>query len=130
MSYSRVTLEDRIKIKLLLQQGKTNTEIAEVIGKNKSTIGRELKRNSGRRGYRVKQAQAFAQAREELKHVPYVLSDELKGDIQKRLAKKWSPEQISNRLRLENKPSASAETIYKFIYTDKEGTSSESHVLK
>jgi transposase, IS30 family len=91
-----------------------------VIGKNKSTIGRELKRNSGGRGYRVKQAQAFAEAREELKHVPYVLSDELKGEIKKRLAKKWSPEQISNRLRLENKPSASAETIYKFIYTDKE----------
>ena len=121
MSYSRVTLEDRIKIKLLLHQGKTNTEIAEVIGKNKSTIGRELKRNCGGRGYRVKQAQAFAEEREELKHLPYVLSDELKGEIKKRLATKWSPEQISNRLRMENKPSASAETIYKFIYTDKEG---------
>jgi IS30 family transposase len=121
MSYSRVTLEDRIKIKLLLQQGKSNTEIAEVIGKDKSTIGRELRRNSGGRGYRVRQAQAFAEAREELKHVPYVLTDELKREITKRLEKKWSPEQISNRLKFENKPSASAETIYKFIYADKEG---------
>lgn len=120
MSYSRVTWEDRIKIKLLLQQGKTNTEIADEIGKNKSTIGRELKRNSGGRGYRPKQAQGFAEAREELKHQPYALTDELKIEIKKRLEKKWSPEQISNRLRLENRASVSSETIYKFIYADKE----------
>jgi transposase, IS30 family len=60
MSYSRVTWEDRIKIKLLLQQGKTNIEIADLIGKDKSTIGREIKRNSGRRGYRQRQAQGIA----------------------------------------------------------------------
>jgi IS30 family transposase len=122
MSYSRVTWEDRIKIKLLLQQGKTNTEIADLIGKDKSTIGREIKRNSGRRGYRPKQAQGLAEAREELKHVPYVLTDDLKKEITNRLEKKWSPEQISNRLKLENKPSASVETIYKFIYADKENS--------
>jgi IS30 family transposase len=120
MSYSRVTWEDRIKIKLLLHQGKTNTEIAKVIGKNKSTVGRELRRNTGGRGYRVKQAQCFAEAREELKHVPYVLTEPLKKDISKRLKMKWSPEQISNRLKFENKRSASAETIYKFVYADKE----------
>lgn len=120
MSYSRVTWEDRIKIKLLLQQGKTNTEIAKLVEKNKSTIGREIKRNSGGRGYRPKQAQGRAEAREKLKHSPYVLTDELKKEIRKRLKKKWSPEQISNRLKLENKPSASVETIYKFIYADKE----------
>jgi IS30 family transposase len=120
MSYSRVTWEDRIKIKLLLQQGKSNTEIAKAIGKDKSTVGRELKRNTGGRGYRVKQAQRFAEAREELKHVPYVVTESLKKEISKRLIKKWSPEQISNRLKLERRPTASAETIYKFIYSDKE----------
>jgi len=120
MSYSRVTWEDRIKIKLLFQQGKSNIEIAKVICKDKSTIGRELKRNSGGRGYRPKQAQSLAESREELKHQPYVLIEKLKKEITKRLVKKWSPEQISNRLKLERKPSASTETIYKFIYTDKE----------
>ncbi len=121
MSYSRVTYEDRIKIKLFVQQRKSNSEIAKIIGKDKSTIGRELKRNSGGRGYRPKQAQAFAEEREELKHLPYVLTEKLKEEITKLLLKKWSPEQISNRLKLEKKPSASAETIYKFIYTDKKG---------
>jgi transposase, IS30 family len=49
-----------------------------------------------------------------------VLTDNLKKEITKRLEKKWSPEQISNPLKLENKPPASTETIYKFIYTKKE----------
>lgn len=120
MSYCRVTWEDRIKIKLLLQQEKTNSEIADLIGKNKSTIGREIKRNSGGRGYRPQQAQLLAESREKLKHEPYVLTPALKKDLVKYLEKKWSPEQISNRLKLEKKPSASAETIYKFIYSDKE----------
>ncbi|HXH31280.1 MAG TPA: IS30 family transposase [Bacteriovoracaceae bacterium] len=115
-----MTWEDRIKIKLLVQQGKSNTEIAGVIGKNKSTIGRELKRNSGKCGYRPKQAQRFAQAREDLKHRAWVLTDELKSDIFNRLNKKWSPEQISNRLRVESRPTASVETMYKFVFADKE----------
>lgn len=42
------------------------------------------------------------------------------AEIKKRLKKKWSPEQICNRLKLEKKPSVSAETIYKFVYRDKE----------
>jgi IS30 family transposase len=120
MSYSRVTWEDRIKIKLLLQQGKNKSEIAEIIGKDKSTVGREIKRNTGGRGYRPKQAQMFAEEREAAKHRPYKMNEQTCAEIKKRLKKKWSPEQISNRLKLEKRPSVSAETIYKFVYRDKE----------
>lgn len=63
MSYSRVTYEDRITIKVLLDQGKNNVEIAAELGKHKSTTGREISRNSGGRGYRYKQADKFAKAR-------------------------------------------------------------------
>lgn len=120
MSYHRVTWEDRIKIKLLLQQGKNKSEIAAFIGKDKSTVGREITRNSGGRGYRPKQAQRFAEEREAAKHGPYRMTKQTCAEIKKRLKKKWSPEQISNRLKLEKKPSVSAETIYTFVYKDKE----------
>jgi IS30 family transposase len=40
MSYSRVTWEDRIKIKLLLQLGKCQADIASEVRKHRSTIGR------------------------------------------------------------------------------------------
>lgn len=120
MSYCRVTWEDRIKIKVLLQQGKSKSEIAGMLGKHKSTIGREIKRNTGGRGYRYKQAQRLADEREATKHRPYKMTEETCAEIKKRLKKKWSPEQISNRLRLEERPSVSTETIYTFVYKDKE----------
>jgi transposase, IS30 family len=119
MKYRRVTWEDRIRIHLLLHEGKSDVEISRIINKHKSTIGREIKRNSGGRGYRPKQAQTLAEAREALKHCPYKMDAELTAKATELLHKKWSPEQISNRLKYEKRPSASAETIYKFIYKDK-----------
>lgn len=119
MSYSRVTWEDRIKIKLLLQQGKCPADIAREVGKHRSTIGREIKRNSGGRGYRVKQAQYMAEARESAKHVAYKLTEELKRLIEHLLGKKWSPQQISCRLKREKRATVSAETIYLYIYNDR-----------
>lgn len=114
-----MTYEDRIKIKIYLQQGKSNAEIGRLITKHKSTIGREIERNSGLRGYRPLQAQKLAVLREEEKHSPYKWNEELQKTICGLLQKKWSPEQISNRLKLEGKPSVCAETIYKFVYEDK-----------
>ena len=119
VSYSRVTYEDRITIKVLLDQGKSNVEIAAVIGKHKSTKGREISRNCGGRGYRFKQADRFAKARELAKHQAYKVTPSLWNDIQSKLELKWSPEQISCRFRLEGKQTLSPETIYKLIYKDK-----------
>ena len=119
MSYSRVTYEDRIAIKVLLDQGKSNVEIAGVIGKHKSTIGREISRNCGGRGYRYKQADKFAKARETAKHQAYKVTPSLWNDVRSKLELKWSPEQISGRFRLEGKATLSPETIYKLIYKEK-----------
>lgn len=120
MKYRRVTYEDRIRITEFIREGKNEVEMAAILGFHKSTIGRELKRNSGGRGYRFKQAQDFADTREALKHFPLKMTDRMIGVIKKKLEIKWSPEQISCRLKKEKLPSVSAETIYKFIYKDKE----------
>ena len=57
MSYRRVAYHDRLFIKTSLDSGLSKTEIADKLGFHKSTIGREIKRNTGGRGYRPKQAQ-------------------------------------------------------------------------
>lgn len=119
MSYSRVTWEDRIKIKVLYQEGLSLSKIAGRIGKHKSTISRELKRNTGKRGYRPKQAHSLAKERATKRQYPYKLKPKVIAEIQKKLALKWSPEQISNRLKKEGIASISTETIYKFILKDK-----------
>lgn len=118
MGYRRVTHEDRIVIKANLDVGLSRSEIADKLGFNKSTIGREITRNKGRRGYRPRQAQMKAEARIEAKRGPYKMNPVMMSLIIERLELRWSPEQISNRLRIEGQPYVSAETIYNFIAED------------
>lgn len=118
MQYRRVTAEDRLRIKDGLDAGLTKSAIADKLGFHKSTVGREITRNKGLKGYRPKQADEFAVAREESKHGPYKLNPVIIMKVIERLELKWSPEQISNRLRIEGEETVSAETIYKLIQED------------
>jgi len=61
--YSRLTESERIEIYAMLKAQKSQSEIAATLECHRSTISRELKRNTGGRGYRPKQADAFAQER-------------------------------------------------------------------
>jgi len=119
MGYCRVTSEDRLRIKDGLDAGLSNSLIADKLGFHKSTIGREILRNKGGRGYRPKQAHFKALAREVSKHGPYRMTPVIMMKIIERLEAKWSPEQIYNRLKMEGDEIVSTETIYKFILEDR-----------
>ena len=56
MNYTQLTYEQRYQIAILKKAGHFQVEIAKLIGVNKSTVSRELRRNHGRRGYRPNQA--------------------------------------------------------------------------
>jgi len=47
--YTQLTSEQRYQIYALLKKEHSQSEIAQVVGVHKSTISRELKRNSGGR---------------------------------------------------------------------------------
>ncbi len=57
MRYKQLASHQRYQIYALLKIGQTKTKIAEVLGVHESTISRELKCNTGKRGYHPKQAQ-------------------------------------------------------------------------
>ena len=118
MSYTQLTREQRYQIYALKKAAHNRTEIAAIIGVHKSTIGRELARNSGRRGYRPKQAQGLAEARHLAAYRPR-LSAGTWAVVEKLLRQQWSPEQIAGRLRLERRAVVSHERIYQYIYADK-----------
>jgi IS30 family transposase len=59
----QLTREQRNEIEVLLLPGKRQKEIAELIGKDKLVIGRELKRNSYKRGSFARLAQEYADER-------------------------------------------------------------------
>ncbi|MCK5819669.1 MAG: IS30 family transposase [Psychromonas sp.] len=97
------------------------TQIAEQLGVDQSLISRELKRNIGNRGYRVKQANNKAiQTRKKAVSCPVMTLDPIEC-ITSTLKEKWSPDQITGRLKsaIETTIKVSHETNYKFIWEDK-----------
>ena len=118
MAYTQLTQEQRYQIYALLKTEHSQTGIAVVIGVNKSTISRELKRNRGKRGYRPKQAQRFAQRRRR-KAVHKRIQKETWAKIEEKLREDWSPEQVSNWLKKNTDTAVSHEWIYQYIYMNK-----------
>ncbi len=117
--YTQLTEAERYHIYTMKKQGYSNTKIAQGMGRNLSTIGRELRRNVGQRGYRYQQANRIAMSRHTEKMKASKLSEEVVSYITQKLMQRWSPEQISGRLKRDRRTSLSPETIYQFIAKDK-----------
>jgi len=119
MAYQQLSYEKRNELKAYLKIGLKQGEMARLIGVHESTISRELKRNSGQRGYRAKQAQQKADDRKRSspKHIRF--TDAVKQRVEFYIEQDWSPEQISGCLALEENIHISHETIYKHIWADK-----------
>ena len=117
MAYSRVTEEERNHIYRWRQEGCGVRLIAALLSRAASSISRELARNTGRRGYRPRQAHHLAQERA-LRPGPRRFTEEVRLDAEARLREGWTPEIISGRARLEGRAWVCKETIYKHVYTD------------
>ena len=119
-SYHRLTEVERNQVYALKKAGLTQCAIAEQICVNKSMISRELKRNTGLRGYRPKQAHRLACARQSQISRIRILDAIWTGTgIAKMIREDWSPEQIKGHLKDNDQPSVSPAWIYQYIYTDK-----------
>ena len=118
MSYQQIICEQRVTIYALLKAGCSQTKIADIIGVSKSAISREIKRNSGLKGYRPKQAHQRALERRQNADKNIRFTDEIKKEVTKLLNQDWSPEQICGRLKTTGKPYVSHETIYQFVIAD------------
>lgn len=118
--YTQLTQEQRYHIWALLKTGNTRRAIAEEVGCSPSTIGREIRRNTGERGYRPKQAHRFAEERRNQARAPRKMTPDLRARIEEKILLQWSPEQISGRLKREGVASVSHERIYQHVKEDKE----------
>ncbi len=120
--YTQLTLAQRYKIEALIKAGKSQTEIALILGVHKSTISRELRRNTPQRGlgakkYDAKKSEAKTRNRHKLKSKRILFTDDLKTDMRNWIVKKrFSPELIAAQWRRDQKLGASYETIYQFIW--------------
>lgn len=117
MAYRRVTEDERRHIYRWRQEGHGVREMARRLGRAASSISREIRRNTGGRGYRPKQANGLAKRRAE-RPGPRSFTEEVRADAEEKLKQGWTPEIISNRARLEGRASVCKETIYKHVYAD------------
>lgn len=118
--YNHLTREQRYTISVCLKENKSKSEIARLIGVTKSTVSREIKRNSNSVGrYVLKDAEMFARMNSERSHGPRKMTKELKSEIIRLLERKWSPETISGYLKKHGRECVSAEWIYHLVRQDK-----------
>lgn len=124
MKYQQLTLEQRYIISHLRKQGFNQSEIARQMGRHRSTISRELVRNSHRgvdSSYRYSRAdrEAVARRRRSRRNRHYTERDF--AIVRRFLRKDYSPEQIVGIIRRFKlmKRRMSHETIYQYIWRDK-----------
>lgn len=116
-----LTFEERQFLYRLKKRGRSNTEMAELMGRDRSTIYRELNRNTGQRGYRPKQAQCLADERRLASRRPHKMDDpDVHQYVQDRLQKLWAPDQIAGRVRCDfpraSRRWLSRQAIYNWIH--------------
>lgn len=118
--YKQLTSEQRYTIFVLLQRKCSRKSIAEAIKVHPSTVTRELRRNSSRRGvYKWEKAQKQAEARGRRTPGNRAISRLVWDEVRRHLVNdQWSPEQISGYLARQGFR-ISHETIYKWIRADK-----------
>jgi IS30 family transposase len=102
----------------LLKAGKSKAEIAELMGRSRSTIYREIERNTGGRGYRPKQAQRKAEERRRrCRREPKMNDRKLRFLVTRLLKKAWSPDQIDKWLRRKYLRNPEMRVSHQTIYT-------------
>jgi len=124
----KLQLEERATLFQLLQQGYSQADIARALARDRSTINRELSRNTAKtRSYLPEAAHRKAQARRYRGN--WSRRDEgLAQYVENRLGLGWSPEQIAGRMRFEgHNKRLSHESIYRFIYDSSRGRRQKLH---
>jgi IS30 family transposase len=122
----RLCFDERERISRGIAAGESARTIARALGRSPSTITRELEANGGREAYRALRAHKRALAcsarpkQGKLARLP-----RLRAEVEAGLCKRWSPQQISARLRADHPDDPemriSHETIYQSLYVQSRG---------
>jgi transposase, IS30 family len=124
MNYSQLSASERNQVyELRTTTALSMRAIARQLGRDQSTVSRELARNSSEGGYYLPDSaqQKMQVRRQQSKTTFSCVSEICIFEIKKRLKQYHSPEQIAGRLKREGGVRISHETIYQMVYADYEG---------
>jgi transposase, IS30 family len=117
--YHQLQFQERYKIFQGQKQGKSRRQIAEELGRDPSTVSRELRRNSDHKGFYYYPEDAHgASKKRKAKHGSKIArNDSLNMYVIRRLREGWAPGAIAGRWTKENPNNpVTAEAIYNFVY--------------
>ncbi|ARC39056.1 hypothetical protein A6J80_22495 (plasmid) [Paracoccus yeei] len=123
--FSHLSLSERRKIERWRQMKLSPDEMAHRLGRHRSTIFRELRRNHFHdsdipklSGYWCIVAQSYSDGRRTRRR-KLVRDPGLRDQVERCLRSGWTPEQIAGRMRYEGAPRrVCQETIYRHVYSD------------
>ena len=121
MRYHQLTLSERYLIGRLKSMGESVRAIGRKLGRDAATISREVRRNAdtSNGSYTVNKAHSYAVARRRRSRRGTQFEP---GEVQlvhELMEHKWSPQQISGRLRAHGVLEVGTSTIYRWIRRDK-----------
>lgn len=121
MTYHQITEEERYQIAALRQAGAWPAEIARKLGRHRSTIARELQRNSSPwdGSYRPSKAQEQTNGRRSRSRRNRRFERPEWRRVEGLLRRDWSPEQIAGWLDKRGELAISHETIYRYVWRDR-----------
>ena len=120
MSYIQSTSEERDMIAAFRWHGHNYAEIGAQLGRHRSTIMREVKRNRCNEwDYRAFKADSKTRRRRRECRRQWRFSDDHLRIVNSLLRLDWSPEQIAGWLRLWRVFNISHETIYRYVWYDR-----------
>ena len=122
MSHQHFKQSDRDEISILLKKGYSHREIADALGKDHSSVSREIKGHKTKGVYDPRMAEHKARlARRMSKYQGMKIADDpdLEIKVALGLMANWSPEEVAGRIAYlyNGKVVISAKSIYKFCYS-------------
>jgi IS30 family transposase len=121
MKYRHLSQVERYQIEAGIALGMNLSQVAKKIGRHRSTVFREIRRNGHitQEGYLGMSAQCDYEIRIKRSKPKMKIRGNMKSYIDRRLRMRWSPEQIAGRRKVEGMSTVGIETIYRYIYQDR-----------
>jgi len=121
MMYRQITFAERYTLGLLRRRGLSSAAIAGVLGRHRSSILREVRRNQANSDatYRPQLADWYARSRRSRSRRNTQFTSADWARVEALVREDWSPEQIAGRLRRQGILTISHETIYRYLWADK-----------
>jgi len=120
--YNQLTADERDKIAIFMASGLNLNNIARMLGRNRSTISREIRRNGAAKykSYTPDAAEARSKLRKSAANThPRLKNVFIREYVHQKIKDGWTPEIISGTLKKEHpENSISHESIYQYIYAD------------